>query len=41
MKITIQESVTEKMIKSNPLENKRPKVISLRDTFKGLFEKNK
>lgn len=41
MQITIQEAVTSKMIKSNPICNKRPKVINLRDTFKGLFEKNK
>ena len=41
MEITIQETATSKMIKSNPMCNKRPKIINLRDTFKSLFEKNK
>ena len=37
--IILEEAVTNKTLKAHPLISKHPKVISLMDTFKKLFEK--
>ena len=37
--ITLQEAVTDKMIRADALGNKRPKVISLKKIFANLYPK--
>lgn len=37
--INVYDAVTNKMIQSDAFLNKKPKVISLRDMFKSLFDK--
>jgi len=38
--IIIQDASTDKLIKADPLLNKRPKVESLKKVFKNLFKKD-
>lgn len=38
--IALQEAVTDKLILSDAMSNKRPKIISLHETFKNLFPQN-
>lgn len=38
MQITLQEAVTDKLIKADSMMNKRPKVIPLRKMFNKLFK---
>ncbi len=38
LQITLQEATTDKLIKSNSLSVKRPKVIPLKKTFEKLFK---
>lgn len=37
--IQLQEAVTNKMIMADAMSNKRPKVVSLQETFESLFPK--
>ncbi len=39
--IKLQDAVTDKMIRANPMSNSNPKVISLQKTFEKLFPENK
>lgn len=38
--ITLQEAVTDKLILSDAMSNKKPKIIPLHKTFKNLFPQN-
>lgn len=37
--IKLQEAVTDKLIMADAMSNKKPKIISLYETFKNLFPK--